>query len=142
MRLLAIVLAIFPILANGGEPIHPRDLADAFFSSVRAGDFSDAYDHLFAGSSMVTEAPQQVTTAKAQTAAQLPLYGKILGVDFLRQEPYGTSSFGFSTSCVARRCLLYGTLPFTSPRIRGCLLESLSTLISQLSAEPFLRSNN
>ena len=50
-----------------------------------------AYDNLFKGSSMLTSNPQALQMLKNQTGSLLPLYGKVLGYEMIREETIGTS---------------------------------------------------
>jgi hypothetical protein len=46
---------------------------------------------LFVGSAIPKNKPQAVALLKTQTQSGLPLYGKIIGYEFVKEESYGTS---------------------------------------------------
>jgi hypothetical protein len=58
---------------------------------MQKADISEAYDKLFRGSSIPTEKPQSIAVLKQQTQIALPLYGKVLGYELVREESFGTS---------------------------------------------------
>ncbi len=69
----------------------PSDFTDAFFKKVQAGEISQAYDQLFVGSPITTQKPQAVNILKRQTSTVLPLYGRILGFEKIKEEEIGKS---------------------------------------------------
>ena len=91
MRLLLVVLLVLPLSLFAAEPTMPKDRVDAFLGAVRKGDISGGYDRLFAGSSIPQDKPQAVTLLKTQTQTGLPLYGKILGHEFIKEEKFGSA---------------------------------------------------
>jgi hypothetical protein len=91
MKEMLLFLTLIPMLAVGASPGTPRAKAEAFLGSVVAGDIAGGYDRLFVGSSIPKSKPQAVTLLKTQTQSGLPLYGKTLGYEFVKEETYGTS---------------------------------------------------
>jgi hypothetical protein len=91
MKEMLLFLTLIPMLAVGASPSTPRAKAEAFLGSVVAGDIAGGYDRLFVGSSIPKSKPQAVTLLKTQTQSGLPLYGKTLGYEFVKEETYGTS---------------------------------------------------
>lgn len=91
MRIIIALLIILPQLVCAAEPASPKDKTEAFLSSIQDGNISDAYDRLFIGSSIPQDKPQAISLIKIQTKSGLPLYGKILGYDFVKEEKYGSS---------------------------------------------------
>ena len=88
-----IVIALFlfaPALSMAAAPI-PKNKVEEFFSSVMKADIAGGYDRLFEGSTIPQDKPQAVTLLKNQTQNGLPLYGKILGYDFIKEEDFGSS---------------------------------------------------
>lgn len=65
-------------------------MAETFFT-LQGGKISQAYDQLFAGSTIPQTKPQAIETVKRQTESGLPLLGKILGFELIREEKFGTS---------------------------------------------------
>jgi len=86
-----ILLLIFPVLATAGNSQSPKDITNAFFASVIKGNISRGYDQLFQGSAIPVDKPQAVTALKQQTKSGLPLYGKLLGYEFIKEEKFGKS---------------------------------------------------
>lgn len=91
MRILFILFLVFPLSLIAEELPLPKDMAEAFLSSVEKGDISGGYDRLFIGSSIPQDKPQAVTMLKQQTKNGLPLYGKILGHELIKDEKFGSS---------------------------------------------------
>ena len=91
MKLTTALLILAPVWAVAAAPTTPREKAEAFFSSVIKSDIAGGYDRLFDGSSIPQDKPQAVTLLKTQTQTGLPLYGKILGYDFIKEEDFGSS---------------------------------------------------
>jgi hypothetical protein len=69
----------------------PREFVEEFFGYVKGAKISQGYDILFAGSDIPVMKPQAVDMLKTQTASGLPMYGKILGFEKVREEKFGTS---------------------------------------------------
>ncbi len=91
MKTLLLLVLFVPTWALGAAPSVPRAKAEAFLGSVVAGDIGGGYDRLFVGSAIPKNKPQAVTLLKTQTQSGLPLYGKMLGYELLKEEAYGTS---------------------------------------------------
>ena len=89
-KYLLILLAVIPTLVSA-ENNTPRKISDAFFKSVMSNNISKAYDQLFIGSSIPSSKPQAVTMLKQQTQSGLPIYGKILGYEFIKEEKFGST---------------------------------------------------
>jgi hypothetical protein len=69
----------------------PKAKVEQFFNTVVSGNISGAYDKLFIGSSIPTDKPQAVSLLKQQTSGGLPLYGKLLGYEYISEEKHGNS---------------------------------------------------
>lgn len=91
MRIWILIFLLWPLAAIASESASPQQMAETFFQSIEKGDISGGYDRLFTGSSIPQDKPQAVTLIKQQTQSGLPLYGKILGHEFIKQEKFGTS---------------------------------------------------
>jgi len=91
MKKMLLLFTPVPMLALGASPGTPRAKAEAFLGSVVAGDIAGGYDRLFVGSTIPKNKPQAVTLLKTQTQSGLPLYGKTLGYEFVKEESYGNS---------------------------------------------------
>lgn len=91
MRALFAFFLIWPVSTLTAEPASPKEKAEAFLASVQKGDISGGYDRLFMGSAIPQDKPQAITLVKTQTQSGLPLYGKILGYDFIKEEKHGSS---------------------------------------------------
>ena len=87
---ITLLLICFCPLANAKEP---KEFTDGFFKMVQSGKIPEAYDQLFVGSPIPTQKPQAVDALKRQTASGLPMYGKMLGVELIREEKIGESIF-------------------------------------------------
>ena len=92
-RVTVFVLAgiITCMIAGTGFTKEPGEFVEEFFKYVKEGKVSQGYDILFAGSGIPTMKPQAVDMIKAQTASGLPMYGKILGIEKIREEKFGIS---------------------------------------------------
>jgi len=77
--------------ASTGFAKEPKEFVEEFFNLVKAGKVSQGYDILFAGSGIPAMKPQAVDMLKTQTASGLPMYGKILGFEKVREEKFGIS---------------------------------------------------
>ncbi len=64
----------------------PKEFTEDFLKMVQAGKISKAYDQLFVGSQIPSQKPQAVDMLKRQTTSGLPLYGRILGFEKIREE--------------------------------------------------------
>lgn len=78
-------------VANISFAKEPGEFIEEFLTQVKAGKVEEAYDNLFAGSGIPTMKPQAVDMLKRQTVSGLPMYGKILGFEKVREERFGTS---------------------------------------------------
>ena len=89
-RLLIIPIVLFATttICHAKEPIK---FTSAFFRMIQGGKISEAYDQLFEGSLIPDQKPQAVNELKKQTTSGLPMYGKIIGIEKLREEKIGTS---------------------------------------------------
>ena len=87
---LAILICLFSfnIRLRAGEP---RQQVEAFFDAVVGGDIDAAFDGLFRGSYVLQSRPEQVEYLKSQSKAALPLYGALIGYDFIADAPFGAS---------------------------------------------------
>ncbi len=90
-RIPALVLAAFIFSAHVALAKEPREFTEVFFKMVLAGQISNAYDQLFAGSPITTQKPQAINALKRQTSTVLPLYGRILGFEKIKEEEIGKS---------------------------------------------------
>lgn len=88
---LLLTMLLLAYSTHAAEPLGPRESCETFLTSIAKGDIPTAYDKLFEGSPLPAEKPQAVTLAKSQTAVALPLYGKILGFELVKEERYGSS---------------------------------------------------
>jgi hypothetical protein len=85
-----LVTMFLSFTANAASPL-PKDKVEQFFNSVVSGNISSGYDQLFIGSSIPKDKPQAVTMLKQQTESSLPIFGKILGYEYVTEEKFGTS---------------------------------------------------
>lgn len=69
----------------------PEEFAEEFFGGIKAGKVAEAYDMLFTGSDIPAMKPQAVEMLKTQTSSALPMFGKIVGFEKIREEQFGTS---------------------------------------------------
>lgn len=92
-KMIVFVLAVIVIctIASTGFAKDPKEFVEEFFSYVKAGKVSQGYDVLFVGSGIPAMKPQAVDMLKTQTASGLPMYGKILGFEKVREEKFGAS---------------------------------------------------
>ncbi len=92
-RMTVFVLAgiITCIVASTGFAKEPKEFVEEFFAYIKAEKVSQGYDILFAGSGIPAMKPQAVDMLKTQTGSGLPMYGKILGSEKVREEKFGTS---------------------------------------------------
>ncbi|MBW1728281.1 MAG: hypothetical protein JRJ62_12040 [Deltaproteobacteria bacterium] len=90
LALLIIIVAVFAF-EQIGYAKEPVEFTEEFFSMVSAGKISKAYDQLFVGSQIPAQKPQAVDMLKRQTSSGLPLYGKIVGFEKIRDERIGRS---------------------------------------------------
>lgn len=91
MKILLACFLLLPLSLFASEPTSPKQMAEAFLASVQKGDISDGYDRLFMGSAIPQDKPQAIALVKTQTQSGLPLYGKILGYEMVKEEKFGTS---------------------------------------------------
>lgn len=91
MKILFAILLFIPLSTVAAQPTLPKEKADALFISLQKGDMSGGYDRLFFGSGISQSKPQMIDVIKLQTQNGLPLYGKILGYEFINEQKYGTS---------------------------------------------------
>ena len=91
MKKWLLLLLMLPAITTAGTSQTPRDITNSFFASVINGNISSGYDQLFQGSAIPVDKPQAVTALKQQTKSGLPLYGKLLGYEFIKKEKFGKS---------------------------------------------------
>ena len=91
MKKLLLLTMLIPMSSMAGTSSIPRTKAESFLGSVVAGDIAAGYDRLFIGSAIPKNKPQAVEVLKTQTQSGLPLYGKLLGYELVKEQPYGTS---------------------------------------------------
>ena len=78
-------------IASTGFAKEPTEFVEEFFNYVKEGKVSQGYDILFEGSEIPAMKPQAVDIIKTQTTSGLPMYGKILGFEKIREEKFGIS---------------------------------------------------
>lgn len=91
-----VVVFMFVILFSSismsfAQDTSPKSLTDAFLRMLQDGKTSQAFDLLFVGSEIPKSKPQAVEVLKRQIDSALPLYGKILGFESIREEKFGTT---------------------------------------------------
>ncbi len=91
MKRLFVILLMIPFCAIAEGSSSPKDMANEFLGSVIEGDISNAYDRLLEGSEIPVDKPQDVKALKQQTESGLPLYGKPLGYELVREQRFGNS---------------------------------------------------
>jgi len=95
MRVLLTFCLIFPLLAHAKDPVSPQEQTETFLSSIQHGNISEGYDRLFEGSQIPSAKPQAISMLKQQTKGGLPLYGKIIGFEKVKEEKFGNSILRF-----------------------------------------------
>jgi len=92
-RMTIFALAVVVTYAIGSNCLakEPAEFVEEFFIQVKAGKVTTGYDILFIGSPIPALKPQGVEILKTQTASILPMYGKVLGFERIREEKFGTS---------------------------------------------------
>jgi hypothetical protein len=90
-RIWIVIFLFWPLTASAAGPATPQQMTEAFFQSIEKGDIAGGYDRLFIGSSIPQDKPQAVTLIKQQTQSGLPLYGKIIGHELIKEEKFGTA---------------------------------------------------
>lgn len=91
MKKWILLLLLIQSYATYASGISPKAQIDQFFNSVVSGNISAAYDKLFTGSSIPKDKPQAVSMLKQQTSSGLPLYGKLLGYEYISEKKSGKS---------------------------------------------------
>lgn len=84
-----LLAAVRPLNARADDLTAPRSIAEAFLTGLDQGSVAPAYDALFKGSPVPADKPQAVDTAKRQTEAMLPAFGKALGFELVASKTYG-----------------------------------------------------
>ena len=90
-KLLYLFLLVPLVMGSSPEQTAPRSLAETFLAAVQKGEVSKAVDRLFEGSSIPKDKPQAIGLLKKQAEIVLPLYGKLLGYELVKEERFGTS---------------------------------------------------
>jgi len=90
-RWLLVLLLLLPLTSTFAAESAPKQIVENFFDLVVKGQISNGYDQLFIGSSIPKDKPQAVSMLKQQTEGGLPLYGKVLGYEYISEEKFGTS---------------------------------------------------
>lgn len=93
MKSSLILLALFfiPVTVFAQSPASPKAMVETFLSSVQKGNINPAFDQLFIGSSIPTDKPQALAALKQQTLGGLPIFGKVLGYEFVLEEQLSES---------------------------------------------------
>ena len=73
----------------------PEQTIEAFLSSLKEGNVSEAYEGLFAGSPIREAKAQAFEALKKQTSTQLSLYGRVLGHELISKREFGESVVRF-----------------------------------------------
>ncbi len=89
--ILAMIFFVISVSVCTAQGQSPKAMAETFFRILQGGKISQAYDQLFAGSTIPQTKPQAVETVKRQTESGLPQLGKILGFELIREEKFGTA---------------------------------------------------
>jgi hypothetical protein len=79
---------IFCLSASSSWAKEPKEFAQEFFGSIQAGNISEAYDGLFAGSGIPPMKPQAVDMLKRQTASGLSMYGNVISYEIIHEEAF------------------------------------------------------
>lgn len=69
----------------------PKEKAEALLASIQKGDINGGYDRLFVDSCPGLNQSQTILLLKKQTETGLSFYGKILGHEFVKEEPFGSA---------------------------------------------------
>ena len=77
-------------LTNANAQTSPRNMAETFLGTIVQGKAAAGYAKLFEGSNIARDRGQGAAISR-QTEAALPPFGKVLGFDLIREEPFGTS---------------------------------------------------
>ncbi len=93
--ILAIIFFVMLVSVCTAQDQSPKAMAETFFRTLQGGKISQAYDQLFAGSTIPQTKPQAVEAVKRQTESGLPQLGKILGFELIREEKFGTTIVRF-----------------------------------------------
>ena len=91
MTIFALAAVITYTIASTCLAKEPGEFVEEFFTQVKAGKVATGYDILLSGSGIPAMKPQAVDMLKTQTASGLPMYGKVLGFERIREEKFGTS---------------------------------------------------
>jgi hypothetical protein len=91
MSIFALAVVITCVIAATCLAKEPSEFVEEFFTQVKAGKVAAGYDILLSGSGIPAMKPQAVDMLKTQTASGLPMYGKVLGFERIREEKFGTS---------------------------------------------------
>jgi hypothetical protein len=86
-----VLLLLLPLSSTFAAELAPKQMVENFFDLVVKDQVSNGYDQLFTGSSIPKDKPQAVSMLKQQTQSGLPLYGKVLGYEYISEEKFGTS---------------------------------------------------
>jgi hypothetical protein len=87
----ALAAVLFYAIAIPCLAKEPGEFVEEFFAQVKAGKVAAGYDLLFSGSGIPATKPQAVDMLKTQTASGLPMFGKVLGFERIREEKFGAS---------------------------------------------------
>lgn len=89
-RILLACLLSLTLSSTQAQTSQPRAVAETFLTTIAQGKTAVAYDKLFEGSN-ISKDKGAGASIKKQTDAALPPFGKVLGFELIREEPFGTS---------------------------------------------------
>jgi hypothetical protein len=85
------LLCFFTLIAGTVQAqTSPRNIAEAFLSTIAQGQMAMGYNKLFEGSN-ISKDKGQAAGIRKQTEAAIPPLGKVLGYELIREETFGTS---------------------------------------------------
>mgnify|MGYP006311370489 CR=1 FL=1 len=87
MVLLSLAI-VFCVSVRSSWAKDPNAFAQDFFDRIQAGNISEAYDGLFAGSGIPDMKPQAVDMLKRQTESGLALYGRVISYELIHEEAF------------------------------------------------------
>jgi len=84
-----VLLMCSPCLAEE-KKAEPKIQAEEFLGFIISGESDKGFDIIFSGTSMEKHKKQQLELIKNQTKSGLPLYGKLIGKEFISEKTYGS----------------------------------------------------
>ncbi len=89
MKRILLVICFLALAPWAQAQVTPRQAAENFLVGISQGQVANAYAKLLEGSNIASQGGG--AAIRKQTETTLPMFGKVLGFELVREEPFGNA---------------------------------------------------